>query len=295
MLTVTFAVLAAACNAFASVMQRHEARARPDRESFRPALILNLVRRPLWWAGAGGVLGGAVCQALGLMYGELAVVQPILMVELPLTLLLASAVFHRRPTPRTMAATGGITAGVVLVLVAVAPADGAPAVAGMRWLGALPATVAVVVVLVLAGRRLRGAPAAALLGSAAAVSFALAAALMKDATAVADRGVSALLSSWQVYATCLVGMAALFLLQNAYQAGALIASQPAITVGDALVSLVYSVTLFDEKLRLDVWLLPAAVGLAMITVGAVELSRSPLLTGTFKQPTVPRESYRSAA
>jgi hypothetical protein len=69
MLAVLFAVLAAGCKAFASVMQRHEARTRPDREAFRPAMILRLVRRPLWWAGIGGVVGGAVGQALGLLFG----------------------------------------------------------------------------------------------------------------------------------------------------------------------------------------------------------------------------------
>jgi hypothetical protein len=280
MFAVLFAVLAAACNAFASVMQRHEAASRPASESFRLALILGLVRRPLWWVGIGGVIGGAACQAVALMWGELAVVQPILMVELPMTLLLAAAVWRRRPTARPMIGLLAISAGVALLLVAVDPSGGVLIVAPANWLLVLPPTVGAVLLLVAIGRRLRGAPAAALLGSSAAVSFALAAALMKDATGLLQRGVAAIFESWQLYATCVAGLAALFLLQNAYQAGPLIAAQPAITVGDALVSLVYSVALFEERLRLGWWLAPELFGLALIVLGSLELSRSPLIATT---------------
>lgn len=295
MLAMLFAVLAAACNAFASVMQRHEAAGRPESESFRLALILSLVRRPLWWAGIGGVVGGAACQALALYWGELAVVQPILMVELPMTLLLASAVWRRRPTPRPMAGIFGISAGVALLLVAFNPSGGVERVAWANWLITLPATIGAVVLLVALGKPLRGAAGAALLGSAAAVSFALAAALMKDATGLLQKGVAAIFESWQLYATCVAGLTALFLLQNAYQAGPLIAAQPAITVGDALVSLVFSVALFEERLRLGWWLLPELIGLAMILLGCLELSRSPLIAATVGGDAPERAPDRTAA
>lgn len=278
MIAIVFALLAAAGNAFASVVQRYEARSTPKRDSFRLELILLLIRRPLWWAGIIGVVAGAVFQAVALSSGGLALVQPILMTELPFTLLLAAAVFHRRIGRRSILGTLGVTVGAAVLLLAVAPGGGGSSVSPWLWVVALPSTVGLIGALVVAGRAARrSARRAAVLGSATAVTFALAAALMKDAIGRLSGGPVALLTSWQLYATCVTGVTAIFLLQNAYQAGSLVASQPAITVGDALVSVLYGVALFHERLRLGIWVIPAILGLALVVAGAMELARSPLV------------------
>ncbi|MCW2892852.1 MAG: hypothetical protein JWO75_2341, partial [Actinomycetia bacterium] len=69
-------------------------------------------------------------------------------------------------------------------------------------------------------------------------------------------------------------------LQNALQAGSLVASQPMLTVGDALISIAYGVTLFSETLRDGWWLVPQIVALAAIIVGCVQISKSPLAAET---------------
>ncbi|WP_020579262.1 DMT family transporter [Actinopolymorpha alba] len=277
-LPAILALFAAASNAFASVLQRHEARSAPREESFRPALILDLGRRPLWWLGIVGVMAGAVFQGAALLTGPLAVVQPLMMIELPLTLLLAALVFRRRLGGRSIAGTAGVTFGVMALLVAVDPSGGGSGVDPVRWTLALPSVVAAVALLVGLGQAVEGAARAASLGASAAVAFALTAALMKDATGRLEVSAAAFFTSWQLYATVAAGICAMFLLQNAYQAGTIVAAQPAITVGDALVSLVLGVVLFDEDLRLGAWTLLALVGLAMIIAGALELSRSPLMS-----------------
>jgi drug/metabolite transporter (DMT)-like permease len=221
-----------------------------------------------------------VFQGSALIFGPLALVQPILMVELPFTLVFAAAVFGRRLDARSAVSMLGLTAGIVLLLVAVAPSGGVTTVRPERWLFALPLTAAAVAALAMAGRSLRHAVGATLLGGSAAVSFALTAALMKDATERIPRGAAAFFGTWQIYLTAVVGLVALFLLQNAYQAGPLAASQPALTLGDALVSLVYSVVLFDERLRLGAWTAVAAVGVLLILGGALGLARSPLVAAT---------------
>jgi drug/metabolite transporter (DMT)-like permease len=248
--------------------------------SFRLSLVRQLARRPVWWAGIAGVVGGAVLQGSALIFGPLALVQPILMVELPFTLVFAAAVFHGRLDRRSVAGMLGLTAGIVLLLVAVAPSGGVTTVQPLRWLVALPVTGAAVAALALSGRALRHPAGATLLGGSAAVSFALAAALMKDATDRIPRGAGAFFGTWQIYLTAIVGLIALFLLQNAYQAGPLAASQPALTLGDAVVSLVYSVVLFDERLRLGWWTVPAGAGVLLILAGALGLARSPLVAAT---------------
>jgi hypothetical protein len=122
----------------------------------------------------------------------------------------------------------------------------------------------------------RGEPRAALLGLAAACGYALTAALMKNAMADLDSGPRAFFGNWHIYATAVAGVGALFLLQNALQAGSLVASQPMLTVGDALISISYGVTLFSEELRVGWWLLPQIVALALIVAGCVQIAKSPL-------------------
>lgn len=279
-LTAILAALAAASNAFASVLQRHEARNAPGKESFRLALLLDMARRPLWWLGILGVVGGALFQFVALLTGPLALVQPVMMVELPITLLLAALLLQRPITRGSLLGTLSVTIGVIALVVAVAPSGGHSHVAPLRWMLALLATVGGVAVLVMVGRATRGGASAAALGASAAMMFALTAALMKNASGeLSSGGAVAFFTTWQLYATVVAGLLAVFLLQNAYQAGSLIAAQPAITVGDALVSLVLGVLLFEEDLRLGSWLVLAIAGLALIIGGAVELSRSPLVAG----------------
>ncbi len=115
---------------------------------------------------------------------------------------------------------------------------------------------------------------AAVLGGASAVGNALTAALLKSATGrFADGGLVAFLQSWQTYGFALTGVSAVLLLENALQAGSLAASQPALTIGDATVSLVLGITLFDERIRTGWWLLPEAVGVTLIVWGVLRLSR----------------------
>ena len=54
------------------------------------------------------------------------------------------------------------------------------------------------------------------------------------------------------------------------------ASQPALTLGDALVSLSLGVTLYGEEVRTGWWLIPEVMGVALILYGAVLLARIPL-------------------
>ena len=87
-------------------------------------------------------------------------------------------------------------------------------------------------------------------------------------------------SNWHIYAAAAAGVGALFLLQNALQAGSLVASQPMLTVGDALISIAYGVTLFSETLPDGSWLVPQIIALGAIIVGCVQISKSPLAAET---------------
>ncbi len=278
LLCVVFALLTAASNAGAAVLQRKAAAQVPPERSMHFSLIADLIRRKVWLAGIGMVVVAAVAQAAALATGPIALVQPIFIIELPVTLVLATlasqnrAMISRLPWTAIIVTTVGLGAGL-----AVAEPSGAASTApDSSWVIALIVTACFLGVLITAAVGLRGEPRAALLGLAAACGYALTAALMKNAMADLGEGATQFFTSWHIYATAIVGVGALFLLQNALQAGSLVASQPMLTVGDALISISYGVTLFGEDLRVGWWLMPEIIALVAIIAGCVQIAKSPL-------------------
>ncbi|WP_329038882.1 DMT family transporter [Streptomyces sp. NBC_01725] len=288
MISVLFAVLTAISNGSASVLQRRAAATAPDSDAMRLSLIGHLLRKPVWLAGIGLVMVAAVCQAVALATGPIAVVQPIFVIELPMTLLIASYVFRSRLPRATWYGVAAVTLGLAVGLGSAAPTGGSETVEDLSWVPALIVTGIFEAVVIAVALRTRNNTRAALLGLAAACAYALTAALLKDAVARLEggSGVAAFFSSWQLYATAVAGIGALFLLQNALQAGSLVASQPMLTLGDALISITYGVTLFGEGVRTGWWLVPELIAIALITAGCIELARSPLASGT--SPPAPR-------
>ncbi|KDN74239.1 DMT family transporter [Streptomyces olindensis] len=278
LLPVVFAVCAAFSNAVATVLQRKAALTVPRSEGFRAGLMLDLLRRPVWLAGIIAVIGAAVCQALALATGPLTIVQPLFVLELPLTLVVASLLMHRRLPGTGWLAVTVVVAGLAIALAAASPTGNRTHVELDRWIPALTVCAGAVVGLALAAvRRPEGRARAACLGAATAISYAVTAALMKAATHILDdQGILAFLTAWQTYAFAATGVCALFLLENAMQAGPLVASQPALTLGDALVSLALGILLYEETVRSGWWLLPQLFGVALIAAGVLALARIPL-------------------
>ncbi|WP_328404489.1 DMT family transporter [Streptomyces sp. NBC_00390] len=277
-LPVLFALCAALSNAVATVLQRKAALSVPRSEGLRAGLMVDLLRRPLWLAGIGAVIAAGVCQALALATGPLTVVQPLFILELPLTLVVASLLMHRGLPRSGWLAVAVVVVGLGVALAAASPSGNRTHVALDRWIPALAVCVAAVVVLCLTAiKHPEGRIRAGCLGAATAIGFAVTAALMKASMHILDDyGVAAFFTSWQTYAFAAVGGGALFLLENAMQAGPLVASQPALTLGDATVSMVLGIIIYEEHVRAGWWLLPQLLGVALIAAGVLALARIPL-------------------
>ncbi|MFF4218668.1 MULTISPECIES: DMT family transporter [Streptomyces] len=272
---VLFAVLAAVSNALAVVLQRSAARTVPLAPGLRLSLFAQLLRRRAWLGGMAAVMAAACLQALALSQGAMAVVQPVFVLELPFALLLGGLILGRRVTGPAWRGAVCIAAGLGLALAAAAPTPGTGRPPADRWLLALVCCLALIGALAATAlRHPEGGLRAACFGTTAAVGYALTAALMKDAThAWQDGGAGAFFLTWQTYGFAVVGVMALFLLENAMQSGPLTASQPALTLGDALVSLSLGITLYEERVRSGWWILPEAAGAALVLYGAVTISR----------------------
>jgi len=278
LLCVIFALVTAASNASAAVLQRKAAAQVPPERAMHISLIADLMQRKVWLAGIGMVIVAAVAQAAALATGPIALVQPIFIIELPVTLMLATLAMRNRQALRVLPwraiviTTAGLGAGLAIA----APGGAADTAQNSSWMIALIVTAGFEATLITIAIGLHGEPRAALLGLSAACGYALTAALMKNAMADLSAGAVQFFTSWHIYATAAAGVGSLFLLQNALQAGSLVASQPMLTVGDALISISYGVTLYSESLRVGWWLLPEIVALVAIVVGCIQIAKSPL-------------------
>ncbi|MGW7054286.1 DMT family transporter [Streptomyces sp. NPDC054887] len=274
-LAVLFAVLAAVGNATGTVLQRIAARRVPPGDAFSFRLIPHLVHSAAWLGGIAVIVVAAACQALALTVGSMSLVQPILVSELPFTLLIACMVSRRRLPAAGWAAAGMIAFGLGLALAAASPYERQSEVAPVVWVVTLLTTGGVMTLCVLAAlARPRGMARAALFSSASAVGYALTATLMKFSTTTFEQhGFGAFVACWQTYGFVASGACALFLLANAMESGPLVASQPALTLGEALVSVALGMLVYGDEVRTGWWLVPEGIGAVLVTWGVVLLPR----------------------
>lgn len=282
MLSVALAILAALGNATASVLQRKADREEPEGQATGLALLWHLVHRPAWLAGIAALIVAFLLQAAALATGAIALVQPILVLELAFTLLLAGMVFHSRLHAREWTAIAGMTVGLASMLFALQPRGGAPQRAsGWGWTIGIAVSLAVAGLFVVLGYRAEGVHRAVYLGLATGIGFGFIAALVAGiGAAYGASGIGGVLSAPQTYLVIVLGPGFFFLLQKALQAGRLVASQPALTLANPVVSVAFGVAVFDEHLRAGTWLVLALFGAALIIGCTVLLARSPLLHGS---------------
>jgi drug/metabolite transporter (DMT)-like permease len=275
MMAVLLSLLGAAMNAAASVCQRHESREESDQSGSTLRMLLDLAGRPIWWLGVAAMISGFGLEASALTLGKLAVVEPVMIVELPLTVIGARLFLGRRLNGTGWAALLGLAGAVALFVAALAPEGGDPAGVPLgTWLLAGVPTAgfaAVCTGLAVRWRRWR----AALLGVATGTVFALMSALVSAVGAVyGQAGVGGLVTGWQTYAAIVIGPTSFFLLQHALQAGSLVASQPGFTLVNPLVSVLWGVLVYGETVRAGAWQVLAGVAAAMVVVATLVLIRA---------------------
>jgi drug/metabolite transporter (DMT)-like permease len=284
MLSYVLAVLAACANATSSVLQRKANREVPRKHNLSWRLIWSLLHQPVWFFGILAITAGFLLQATALGFGQLSSVEPILVLELPLTLILASRVFGQRMRRREWGSAAAMTAGLGALLYLLMPSAGrSSSVRWYVWLIGIGANLALVAVLVALGRRAsaRGRGSgyrAALLGVAAGSTFGLTAALMKGMTTTFTGGFGTLVTSWQIYGMIAAGGLGMFFVQSALNAGNLLAAQPGLTLADPVLSILWGVLAFHERVRGGWFVLPEAACLAVMAAAVITLARSPLLS-----------------
>jgi drug/metabolite transporter (DMT)-like permease len=282
---ILLAVAASFCTATSSVCQRLGARSE-EGAGFDLALLLRLARRPVWLLGLASMILGFVLQITALHYGALALVQPILAIELIFVFGYMAVIGSRPVKQRDWMAAVAMCAGLGLFLYASSPSGGRLHAPGPLWVAAGLVSLGVVAVALSVafglGRRPVAAPArrAAVLGAATGIAWGFVAAVIKELSSHLDDGLGAIFSNWSVYALIGAGGATLLLASHALAAGPLAASQPGFTILDPLAATLLGMFLFSEHIQTGILALAGeALGLLLLVAGVTALSHSHLIDG----------------
>jgi drug/metabolite transporter (DMT)-like permease len=274
-LTVAFA-LAAALSSAVNLMTHHSASAGAPKREKGWRLVVYLFRQPPWLLGWVAAAAAFACQAVALHYGQLSVVQPILVTELVFVLVLRRAWIRQDVARAAWAAALVVCGALAAFLWAAEPTGGHSSPEAAKWLSALlvfGGAMAATAVLATRGSPIRRT---ALFAAAAGLAWALTATFVKTATeTLATSGIGGMLTHWPVYALVAAVIAGMLLNQSALHVGPLSVSQPLLAIINPLASIILSVWLFDERFtdspaRIAI----AAVAMTVLAVAVIALSRT---------------------
>ena len=289
---ILLAVAASFFTATASVCQRIGARS-SETTGFDVWLVFRLARQPVWLLGVASMILGFVFQLTALRFGALALVQPILALELLFVFGYLAVVGAKRVRVkrRDWLAAAAMSAGIGMFLWLASPSGGRLHAPGSLWLLSGLVTFGVVLAALAVAFGLGNGPRAsrsrraAVLGAATGISWGFVAAVIKELSSHLGDGIGAIFSNWSPYVLLVVGAATMLLASHALAAGPLAASQPGFTVLDPLSASLLGVFLFGEHIRMGVVNLAGeALALAIIFAGASALSHSCLILGEDGHP-----------
>jgi hypothetical protein len=253
-----------------TVLEQRSTKEVPERGPLSPRLLADLARRPVWLATLLLQMSGNVLQIVALHIGELALVQPLLVCDLPFAVLIF-VVGRHRPLDRVMAAGVFCPAAGVACFIAIAwPCGGQ---APVSFPAVLPLIVALAACLALA--RLNPGGAHALwLAFACGADFGITAFLLKLVPDTLPHGFGDPSAQWPLYLLVIVGPLGFLLNQSALQAATLIAPVLAvITAVDPLASIgIAHVWLHETIAAAPLDLAAESLSLAVMTAGIVALA-----------------------
>jgi drug/metabolite transporter (DMT)-like permease len=261
------ALAASVCFAIGTVLQQKGTLQAPSAGG-DPRFLIQILGRPVWWAG--GLLQGAgwVLQAAALDRGSLMVVQSICTLSLVFALPLGMRITHQRVGRREVAGAIAVVLGIVLFVSVAATGSGTGHPSNTAWWIAGILTVAAIGVLMGLGWSGTGGRQALLFGLAAGCAFAFQAAVTKVFVGELHQGIGTILSSWTTYALIISAMLGFTLQQSALKTGVLAPAMASSNAMTLFASTLLGAIVFDERLAHgDGRLVPAVVGLVMALVG----------------------------
>lgn len=245
---VALAVTAAATFAVANVVQQRVAARLKSGAAFDTAVLLRLIRRPLWLAGLALVMVSLSLQATALGLGRLVVIEPVLASSLLFALAIAAWADRRRMRPIEWLGALATFAGLVVFL-SVAQPSGGHATASLSQLG-IVAVAAVVIAVISGALAVRMSPLrrALMLGVGGGIAAGVTDALTKTVAALAGAHELGIFADARLYLLVVIGLLTYTMQQNGYRAAGLAAFLPVFSVLDPAAGSFLGLILYHEHL-----------------------------------------------
>lgn len=241
--------------------------------------LISLLREPRWLAAVFGDLLGFLLNAAALSVGPVVVVQPLVVLMLPVSLIVGWLAGGPRPQPidylSSLAVVGGLSGFLILIGV---PGSGHAPRARFFMLTVL-IVLAVGAVISLAVRRCRGVVRGAVYGAVAGMYFGTLGVMVDGSSdVVAHRGWAGLVTTGRgiipLVGIVLLGLSGIALTQVSFQVGTLTATLPANSAVDPFSAVLIGVLLLREHIPFSaLHLVGYAVCLAVVLAGAIRLAQ----------------------
>jgi drug/metabolite transporter (DMT)-like permease len=213
-----------------------------------PHFLLQILRRPVWLAGAILMASGWVLQAMALDRASLLVVQSLTALSLVVALPLGTMLTDQHIGRRELGGALLTSLGIIFFIAAGQPQGGTSHPSATSWWVACITIGLLVIVLVGVGARFRGAARALTFGAAAGLGFGLQAAVTKTFVTETGSGILALLSNWPVWVLILSALTGFALQQSALKTGVLAPAMASANSVTLFTSVVLGLTVYDEQI-----------------------------------------------
>lgn len=239
--------------------------------------LVELLRNPRWLIGTAGDLVGIVLQLIALDAGPVVLVQPLLVLSLPVAVLLRSVLGAPRPSGRDLLNCLALVLGLALFLALLGePHRGRTiGLAASSWTSALAFGLGGLAILIM--RRRPPVPRAITFGAVAGCWFGVVSVLIEAVSRVlSDKGVAGFgrPEGWvPLLGVVVLAAVGYLLVQVGFQLGPLGASYPPNLVLDPIVAVALGAAVLGERVPLDpARVLGYLIGTALIAWAAVRLA-----------------------
>lgn len=277
-LSICFALGAAALYGTSSVLQQAAAQGESDMPIVGLTVIRRLIRRPRWLLAISLSVISFIVQAVALAFGPLALVQPLAATDLLFALPLLAYRHRQKVGYKNWLKSAMVVSGVAGFLAVSPPTAGSLQPALTSWILVFIVAGIVVTAMVAGSIITTGNYRTMFLAVAGGLVFAIVDALTKGfVDLLDDHGVGVLLS-WEPYALLIAGALGIVIAQGAYRAGPLVKSLPIIDTVEPVAAVLIGATVFNEELGSSISLLLAQLAAGTVAViGIFLLARSPIV------------------
>lgn len=242
--------------------------------------LLRLLRQPRWLAAVFGDFFGFLLNAAALAAGPVVLVQPLVVLMLPVALFVGWLTGGPRPDRFDYLSSLAVIVGLGVFLALIGRPDPGHAPRARWFLITVLVVLAIGTALALAVRNRRAVVRGAVYGAAAGLFFGTLGVMVDGSSDVVSR------SGWVGLVTTgrgiipligivLLGFAGILLTQVSFQVGQLAATLPANTAADPFTAVLIGALLLHEHIPLSAaHLVGYALCLAVVTAGAIRLARN---------------------